>query len=427
MSPEWLLHEGELVASSLVFSHTEQLDRLRASCPAALDAALVAGDPALDRMLASIPLRRTYRDAFGVQDGQHLIFVSSTWGPDSLYGTTPTLIQRLRSELPLDDYTLSVALHPNTWSAHSPWQIHRWLDACARAGVIVAPPEEGWRAALIAADLVVGDHGSVTFYAGALGKPVLLANSAGHTVDPASAVGRFVAAADHVEASALLPQVKHAIARGQSPEQREAAALATSAPLKSFALLREEFYRLLALPEPDSPALTPAVPVLHATPRSPAAQAVEVTLTYEPGVLHATARRFAAELAAQGCPPPQGAHLVVSSDEPDQDMLQLADIVVHEGPGDAKAWITDTLSALPGAMLASMPVDDTTWLVGTRDVGLLSFTAPGPHGRTCASVVLSWLISGHSLHAFPQHVELHTGTTRSSGSPIACTYLSATA
>jgi hypothetical protein len=140
---------------------------------------------------------------------------------------------------------------------------------------------------------------------------------------------------------------------------------------------------------------------------------VEVTLACEAGVLHATATRFAAGLAARGRPLPPGAHLVVSSDEPDQDLLQLADVVVHEGSGDA-----DTLTALPGAMLASMPVDDTTWLAGTRDGSLLGFTPPGPHGRTCASVVLTWLISGQPLHAFPQHVELHTSSSRSSDRPV---------
>ncbi|MFC7740294.1 hypothetical protein ACFQXA_03960 [Nocardiopsis composta] len=37
------------------------------------------------------------------------------------------------------------------------------------------PPEQGWQAALVAADAVIGDHGSVTYYAAALGRPVLLA------------------------------------------------------------------------------------------------------------------------------------------------------------------------------------------------------------------------------------------------------------
>ncbi|WP_439658213.1 hypothetical protein ACSHWB_38345 [Lentzea sp. HUAS TT2] len=46
--------------------------------------------------------------------------VSSTWGPESLYGRQPDLVRRLRAELRLDEYAVAVALHPNTWSARSP-------------------------------------------------------------------------------------------------------------------------------------------------------------------------------------------------------------------------------------------------------------------------------------------------------------------
>ena len=31
-----------------------------------------------------------------------------------------------------------------------------------RAGLGVIPPQEGWRAALVGADVLIGDHGSVT-------------------------------------------------------------------------------------------------------------------------------------------------------------------------------------------------------------------------------------------------------------------------
>src|SRR5207249_12258290 len=63
LSSPWLLHNGRLVPSTIVLSHTEQLDRLARACPEAVGAALVAGDPCFDRMLASRPLRETYRQA----------------------------------------------------------------------------------------------------------------------------------------------------------------------------------------------------------------------------------------------------------------------------------------------------------------------------------------------------------------------------
>lgn len=335
------------------------------------------------------------------------MFVSSTWGPKSLYSRTPSLIQRLRAELPLDEYTVAVALHPNAWSAHSPWQIRRWLDACVRAGVILVPAETGWQAGLVAADLVVGDHGSVTFYAAALGKPVLLATSPIEAVDPDSAVGRFLGVADHLDTgAALAPQVAQAVARGQSTDQRETAALVTSVPFKAFSLLREELYRLMALAEPEHPAITPTAPAPRIETRTPAAQAVLVLLSEQDGVPRAEVTRFAADLVARGIPPAPGSHLVVNTDVLDQTLLQLADIIVRESPGDAATWITRTLNALPGATLASAPVDNGTWLVGTRDGRFLEFAPAGRYGRVWASVVLTWLNSGKPIELFPAEVEL---------------------
>jgi hypothetical protein len=83
-------------------------------------------------------------------------------------------------------------LHPHVWHGHSPHQIRSWLADCVRAGLILIPPLEGWRAALIAADIVVGDHGAVTCYAAALDKPVALAAFDEHEVVVGTAVSTMV-------------------------------------------------------------------------------------------------------------------------------------------------------------------------------------------------------------------------------------------
>lgn len=119
---------------------------------------MVAGDPCFDRMIASAPLRPAYRRALGVTDGRRLVVVSSTWGALSLFGAHPDLVGKIAARLPVDDYRVMVALHPNTWHWHSPWQVDRWARAWRRAGVTLLPPEEGWRRALVAADSVVGSR-----------------------------------------------------------------------------------------------------------------------------------------------------------------------------------------------------------------------------------------------------------------------------
>jgi hypothetical protein len=404
LTPEWLLSEGTPIASSLVFSHDEQVERLRLSCPEALDVAVVAGDPSFDRMLASVPLRRTYRDAFGLRPGQQLVFVSSTWGPESLYGTAPKLVRDLRDELPLDEFTVAVALHPNIWAHHSPWQIEMWLDDCRRRGVVLLPPEEGWRAGLIAADLVIGDHGSVTFYGAALGRPTLLAAWPQDAVDPASPVGMFVAAADRLDPRRPLgEQVRAAAGRGRTHE--EITRFTTSVPGDAARLLRAEFYRLLDLPEPETPALTRVVPLPELSRRPPDAEVVRADLRVTDDQLSAVVVRHTADMA----PLPAGAGLMAGTGEPCSVQLELADIVVHDRPGDAHGWIADTLDAFPGALLATMPVSETTWVVGTRDAGTVEFTSTGGDGRVWSVVVLAWLREGRRLADFPALVHLRAG------------------
>ena len=108
------------------------------------------------------------------------MLLNSTWNPESLFGdgggddVLPSLLPRLASEFPADEYRFAAVLHPNIWHGHGPGQIRAWLDRAQRAGLALIDPLHGWRQALIAADAVIGDHGSVTYYAAALGTPVLL-------------------------------------------------------------------------------------------------------------------------------------------------------------------------------------------------------------------------------------------------------------
>ncbi|GGU51184.1 hypothetical protein [Lentzea flava] len=162
-----LMRDGKVPASAIVLSHDQELDVLAESCPEALPAAVVAGDICLDRMRASLPFREHYRRALGVEPGETLVTISSTWTAESTFHQRPELYR----ELPRSGKVAAV-LHPNIWAAHGEWQVRSWL---AGSEVMIIPPEEGWRATVIASDVVVGDFGSTTQYAAAVGTRVLLA------------------------------------------------------------------------------------------------------------------------------------------------------------------------------------------------------------------------------------------------------------
>ena len=356
LSAPWLMFRGEVVPAQIVLSHEEQLDRLRTSCPPAAGRAIVAGDPCLDRLRTSRVLRETYRQALGVREHQRLVVLTSTWGEASLLGRHPDLPRRLATRLPLDTHRLAVALHPNITQGHSAWQVERWLDDCRRAGVLVLPSEELWQPALVAADLTIGDHGSVTFYSACLGTPLLLAATPEGTVDPASPIAQLLRSAPRLDVDAdPLPQFDRTIAEHDPGRYADITDLATSLPGKSAEILRALLYRTASL---DPPA-HPAGPRLLPTPAAALPEPTATLVTTEPFARYPVDVRREPARLSEG-------HLVVHTDEPDAGLLELADVVLGDAPADPLRWLAETLHALPGCRWAATAAGER-WLAASRD------------------------------------------------------------
>ncbi|CCH30316.1 hypothetical protein ABZ816_17460 [Actinosynnema sp. NPDC047251] len=262
LSRESLTRRGRVLPAAIGLTHDDELAGLRSSCPEAAHTAVVVGDLCLDRMVASLPARDRYRAALGVPAGRRLITVSSTWAPDSTFGRRFALCRSLLDELP--DDRVALVLHPNAWSVHGRWQIRAWLHDCIEAGLLVIPPEEGWRAAAVASDHVLGDHGSTTQYAAAVGTPVTLASFPEGNVRRGSLAdavrGRFA------ELDPDRPVAPQLVARGDAAA---IAGLVSSRPGQAASALRAVMYRLMDLPEPDVPAVTERVPVPVPLPLRP--------------------------------------------------------------------------------------------------------------------------------------------------------------
>ncbi|SDY40830.1 hypothetical protein SAMN05421504_105464 [Amycolatopsis xylanica] len=405
LSAEWLLHEGKLIPSTLALSHTEQLHRLERACPEAVPHALIAGDLCLDQLTAAMPLRPSYRRALGVPGSAKLLVVSSTWGPDSLLGRHLELPRRLAETLPVDEYRVAVALHPNIWYRHSVWQVRHWLASCARAGVTVLSDVDDWRAALVAADLIVGDHGSVPFYGAALGLPVLLAAAPEHTVAPDSPIAQLLSAAPRLTTDADLPQRVAAAIEDHDPgKYRTITAQATSVPGRAAALLRTEMYRLMNLPEPSSEAEIPPLPLPARPLTRTASHLVLARLDAE-----RTARltRFPAERLHSGDDAPRGCHLAVTVHEPRHRWLELADVLIGGLGEDTVHWIADTLRRLPGCALATAPESPGSWLLGDQHGTILEVQGDG---ALFASVAYQAIAEGSPLASLTGTWQLHTGT-----------------
>ena len=251
LARETLTSRGRVIPAALVLTHDDELAVLRDSCPEALPTAVVAGDLCLDRIHASLPYRDQYRQALGVSDEQHLVMVSSTWSTGSIFGDLPDLYYRLVDELPAERYRVVTSLHPNVWTVHGHRQVRAWLSDYTRRGLLVLPPEEGWRAALVAADVVLGDYGSATQYGAALGIPTLLAAFPDGNIRSGSPAEVLAQTAPRVSFRRSLDDQIQTTLRQPGPALgAHLHPRLTSRPGKAGGILRRRMYELLRLTEP---------------------------------------------------------------------------------------------------------------------------------------------------------------------------------
>ncbi|MBT2387085.1 hypothetical protein [Streptomyces sp. ISL-11] len=260
LSRQYLTRGGRVVPAAIALAHERDVAELRRWCPEAVPVAAVVGDPDRDRLAASLPHREAYRRALGVGARQQLVAVTTTWGPSSSFGRFDALLPRLLGELPPDRYRVAVLVHPNVWAGHGDWQIRTWLAGCRARGLTLVPPGTDWRAVLVAADYVIGDHGSLTSYATVTPAPVLVARFPEREVHPASPAAALALAAPAL--SPLHPledQLRYAAAEYRRPEYARVAALLSSEPGRFNRRMRALMYRLLGLGQPAyAPVTEPA-------------------------------------------------------------------------------------------------------------------------------------------------------------------------
>jgi hypothetical protein len=255
-----LLPGGRLPAAVVLPHHADLADLAR-QCPEALPVARVVGDPVRDRIVASLPLRAAYRRSLGLTDGQRLVVAVSTWGPRSSFGRFEALLPRLIAELPSGEYRTAVLLHPNVWSGHGAWQVRAWLARCAQSGIGLVPPEADWRSVLIAADWIIGDHGSVTLYGTLTGAPLLLTGAADQETNPASPAAALALVAPTLSPShPLVAQLDYAAAEYRWEEHAAIAARISSEPGRFNRNMRRLMYQLLGLGQPAHEPLTVPLP-----------------------------------------------------------------------------------------------------------------------------------------------------------------------
>lgn len=261
LSRQELTHRGRVVPALIALSHQDQAARLARSCPEAADRAVVLGDPCADRIAESTRLRDRYRRELEAVDGRRLVVVNSTWGEHSLLGRCPDLPLRLVRGLPVDEFAVALVAHPNVWAWHGRGDVLRRLAPAMDAGLQVVPPQRGWQAALIAADWVIGDHGSTTFYGADLGRVALLAAAGLEELDPQSPAAEFARRAPAFDPDAdPYPQLLRAAEEFDPEGLRPVLDGQLAARGESPQLVRDAILGHLGLPAPAEPPSVDPVP-----------------------------------------------------------------------------------------------------------------------------------------------------------------------
>jgi hypothetical protein len=377
MDPDRLVDDGTVVPTHIGVSHHDQTTQLAAFSPQAASRALVIGDPALARLHASRHRRDAYRTDLGAT-GRVVVLMASTWGPDSLLGRSPTLPRAVAEALPVDGYLVLAVVHPGVWAAHGAWQVRAWLTRAREAGVTVIRPDR-WQSALVAADCVVSDQGSLALYAAALDLPLLLTEgNPAHTVAGSPLALLAEQAARIHQAADLRTQLDKARAAHRAGQWDDVVARAVVAPGTAATSLRAAVYRQLGVAEPSEPAeFPPALP--PADP--PDGPAVIVSGAVEHADL-VTMRRFPA--AGHGPPHPamDYRHLVVEIARASVRQLAAATILVV--PWDGLARFTrhadDLLTTWPDSLLVAAGVDPATCVVRSRENTITVRAADAPAG-----------------------------------------------
>ncbi len=362
-----------MLHSAIVLSHDEQRERLRAGCPEAVPVAHTLGDPCADELEASAPFREEYRTGLGIAPGQKLVVITSTWGTRSLLAQECgrpeirhripfALVHRALAELPRDEYRVLAAVHPNAWYGHSGRQVRSWLAPYLREGLLLPRPEsDTWKAALCAADVFLGDHGSLTLYGVRHGLPGVLAAFDEDTVAPDSPMallGRLLPrTAPFVP---LRAQLEGAMRQQPGdPDLARAAGALTSRPGEALRAIRTLCYERLRLPEPAHPVHARPVPLPPPDPSVRTAPLPPPVLAEVRPVAGARERvrirRYPASLHRPADLEPHDPHLVVTAGEPEPHWAHTAEIVVAPRTADPAQAATELFRRHPGCALVAVP------------------------------------------------------------------------
>jgi len=139
------------------------------------DKLAVVGNLRADELIRLNQEREAVRQQLGLQKKDRVLLICSTWGPDSLIQRFGTTLLKEISNIS-ETYKVYLLIHPLNdrveFSGRS--TILECLDVYERNGIARrVDPKESPLPYLVAADIVLSDHGSLSLYYALLERPLL--------------------------------------------------------------------------------------------------------------------------------------------------------------------------------------------------------------------------------------------------------------
>ncbi|MFI2609004.1 hypothetical protein [Kitasatospora sp. NPDC018619] len=417
LSRKELTHRGRVFPAVIGVTHPEQCDRLAGVLPEALPRTREVGDLCFDRMLDSADARDRYRRRLGAVDKRRLVVVNSTWSKHSLLARALDLPIRLVGQLPCDEYTVAVILHPNIWEKHDPQAL---LAEATRSGLRLIPPHRGWQATVVAADYMIGDHGSVSFYGAALERPTVLVATGAGELDPRSPTYAFGQAAPVLDPDGdLLAQLDKVLASHDPDALRPITDLSLGMRGRAAQVLTDILYDFLT--GVDRPVRAPVLPPFPDPVPLPFGAPTSYDVEGECDGTEVSVRRY--PIVDPQRHRPRGLY-AVSAEEPVWDLKSAAEALARttvDAERPAEDWLADTAADRPGATVLVAALGDSRHLVRLPAGLLLEAHAVRPWGGVkppldpllLGAALALWLAEGGAPTGLPDHgLTIRTGGHR---------------
>ncbi len=265
------------------------------------------------------------------------------------------------------------------------------------------PAGSGWQAALVAADFLIGDHGSVSLYGIGLGIPLVLSAFADEEIVADAPFASLAGQAPCLVHERPLRQQVERIGFDRDPSRyAEIAAQVFAEPEQALENLQTLIYEAMGLELPGQPPRLLPVPLPNLDLRPVTAYEVRGSVEARSPRLRISIERRPAGL---GVPHKEigERHLVIDESEQNQRLHDTAAAVTRRRPHYSSTeerrlaaidWLSEVLDAHPGARVAACVLDEDRCVACIRGEPPLEASLPGQTadpGLLASALYVGWV------------------------------------